>query len=156
MRDATSRMTERFGHNRNIRAGRHRAAREEETMTPAVIDEGPELSAESFSAKRRQILEGARRVFLGAGFDAASMGEIAREAKVSKGTLYVYFDSKEALFAALIEQTKRDTAERMGELDPDDPDIAGVLVAHGTQLIEKLASPEHVAMVRMVIGAAEK
>ena len=40
------------------------------------------------------------------------MGEIAREAKVSKGTLYVYFDSKEALFAALIEESKRETAER--------------------------------------------
>ena len=78
-------------------------------MTPAVIDEGPELSAESFSAKRRQILEGARRVFLGSGFDAASMGEIARAAKVSKGTLYVYFDSKEALFTAWVSQSRGDT-----------------------------------------------
>ena len=40
------------------------------------------------------------------------MGEIAREARVSKGTLYVYFDSKEALFAALIDESKRETAER--------------------------------------------
>ncbi len=31
-------------------------------------------------------------MFLAQGFDAASMGEIAREAGVSKGTLYVYFD----------------------------------------------------------------
>jgi AcrR family transcriptional regulator len=37
--------------------------------------------------KRRQILDGARRVFLGAGFDGASMGEIAKVAGVSKGTL---------------------------------------------------------------------
>ena len=47
------------------------------------------------------------------------MGEIAREAKVSKGTLYVYFDSKEALFAALIDESKRATAER--KLAPSTP-----------------------------------
>ena len=50
------------------------------------------------SAKRRQIIDGARQVFLAQGFDGASMGEIARTAGVSKGTLYVYFASKEDLF----------------------------------------------------------
>jgi AcrR family transcriptional regulator len=39
-------------------------------------------------------MNGAREVFLAQGFDAASMGEIARKAGVSKGTLYFYFDSK--------------------------------------------------------------
>jgi len=48
--------------------------------------------------KIRQILDGARRVFLADGFDGASMNDIARVAGVSKGTLYVYFQSKEALF----------------------------------------------------------
>ena len=84
------------------------------------------------------------------------MGEIAREAKVSKGTLYVYFDSKEALFAALIEESKRETAERALVLDPDDPDVATALTAFAIGLIEKLAAPEHVAVVRMVIGIADR
>ena len=39
--------------------------------------------------KRQQILDGARKLFLAEGFDAASMGDIARSAGVSKGTLYV-------------------------------------------------------------------
>jgi AcrR family transcriptional regulator len=122
----------------------------------------PSVDAESVaeappeSAKRRQILDGARRVFFAEGFDAASMGEIARDAGVSKGTLYVYFDSKEALFAALIADTKRAAAERMVELDPDAPDMTAMLVAHCTALIDKLSEPEHVAMVRMVIGVSEK
>lgn len=42
-------------------------------------------------AKRRQILDGAKRVFMRMGFDAASMNDVTREAGVSKGTLYVYF-----------------------------------------------------------------
>src|SRR5260370_7219755 len=65
------------------------------------------------SAKRRQIMEGARTVFLADGFDGASMNDIARVAGVSKGTLYVYFESKEQLFKALIPEELRKHAERL-------------------------------------------
>ena len=58
-------------------------------------------------AKRRQIIEGARRVFIEMGFDAASMNDITRDAGVSKGTIYVYFANKEELFEALIEDERR-------------------------------------------------
>lgn len=114
------------------------------------------ITPEPESAKRRQILDGARRAFIGRGFDAASMGEIAREAGVSKGTLYVYFDSKETLFAALIEEAKGDTAENSLRLDHDDPDIAGTLADFGLRLLRRLAMPDHIALVRMVIGAGDK
>src|SRR3954469_3881039 len=56
------------------------------------------------SSKRRQILDGARKLFLDLGFDAASKGEIARASGVSKGTLYVYFADKNHLFEAIVEQ----------------------------------------------------
>jgi len=108
------------------------------------------------SAKRTQILEGARRVFFARGFDAASMGEIAREAKVSKGTLYVYFDSKEALFAALIAESKRDTAEQLLELDPDAEDVRTALEDFARRMLRRVVRPEHVALVRVVIGASDK
>jgi len=54
-----------------------------------VVLTARQTTAYAESAKRRQILLGARSMFLREGFDAASMGDIAREAKVSKGTLYV-------------------------------------------------------------------
>jgi hypothetical protein len=47
-------------------------------------------------AKRDQILDGAKRCFLRLGFENASMNEITAEAGVSKGTIYVYFQNKEA------------------------------------------------------------
>lgn len=120
---------------------------------------GVEAGAES--AKRLQILDGARRVFLSAGFAAASMGEIAREAKVSKGTLYVYFDSKEALFAALIADAKSETSERLLSVDTDlaearDTDVELFLTTLSIGLMEKFRTPKHIAMVRMVMGAADK
>jgi AcrR family transcriptional regulator len=106
--------------------------------------------------KRRQILDGARTVFLSAGFDGASMGEIARAAGVSKGTLYVYFDSKEALFEALTIQEKTSLAEALFTLDADDPDVPDVLRRLGASFLTEMCRPEHVSLVRMVIGASEK
>jgi AcrR family transcriptional regulator len=123
-------------------------------MNPAP--DVPDSVVPADSTKRRQILGGARRCFMASGFDAASMGEIAREAKVSKGTLYVYFDSKEALFEALIEEKKRDSAERLETLDHMTGPVDAVLRAFGTKLILALANPDHVALVRLVIGASEK
>src|SRR5687768_13872518 len=57
-------------------------------------------------AKRKQIMEGATRVFMKLGFEAASMNDITREAGVSKGTIYVYFQNKEELFVAMVEQER--------------------------------------------------
>jgi len=48
--------------------------------------------------KVTQVLEGARTVFLRDGFEGASVDEIAREAGVSKATLYSYFPDKRLLF----------------------------------------------------------
>lgn len=64
------------------------------------------LRARSDEAKdeRRQALLGAALdEFFEKGFTATRMDDIARRAKLSKGTLYLYFDSKEAMFRSLIE-----------------------------------------------------
>src|SRR5919197_1253535 len=89
-------------------------------------------------AKREQILQGARRVFLAQGFDAASMGEIARAAGVSKGTLYVYFKDKEDLFEAIVHGECRAQAEDVFKLDPNDHDVAAVLARLGVDFANYL------------------
>jgi AcrR family transcriptional regulator len=50
-----------------------------------------------------QVIEGAKAVFLREGFEGASVDEIARDAGVSKATLYSYFPDKQHLFLAVIE-----------------------------------------------------
>ena len=104
----------------------------------------------------RQILEGARRVFLADGFDGASMNDVARVAGVSKGTLYVYFPSKQALFEALINEEHRRTAERLSMFDEAEPDVALVLNRFGNALMNFMLMPEHIALVRTVTAAAAK
>src|SRR5271167_4219108 len=87
------------------------------------------------NAKRRQIVEGARSIFLANGFDAASMNDIARTAGVSKGTLYVYFTNKEQLFEAIVHEECLVHAEGVFDLDPADHDVAGILTRLGTAYI---------------------
>ncbi|MBU6452199.1 MAG: TetR/AcrR family transcriptional regulator [Cyanobacteria bacterium REEB67] len=55
-------------------------------------------------AKREAILKAARMVFLRDGYDESRMSVIAAEASVAPGTLYLYFDSKEALASSIGEQ----------------------------------------------------
>lgn len=106
--------------------------------------------------KRNQILTGAREVFLERGFDAASMGDIARAAGVSKGTLYVYFQNKEDLFAALVSSECNETAERMFVLDHSEPDVEKVLTTLGHSFIAAMVRPEHMATLRTVIAIGSK
>src|SRR5262249_61154817 len=76
------------------------------------------VAGEEESAKRRQILDGGRKVFMDLGFDGSSMGEIARAAQVSKGTLYVYFADKCALFEAILEQEALQHGQVVFNFDP--------------------------------------
>jgi AcrR family transcriptional regulator len=51
--------------------------------------------------RRQQIIIAAKRVFSGKGFNKATMEDIAKEAELSPGTLYLYFKNKEELYASL-------------------------------------------------------
>jgi AcrR family transcriptional regulator len=118
--------------------------------------ERSELPADQDNAKRRQIIEGARQVFMTQGFDAASMNEIARAAGVSKGTLYVYFQNKEQLFEAIVGHECREQGERIFALDPEDHDIEGVLTRLGLAFVEFLCRPARAPKLRTVIAIAER
>lgn len=104
-------------------------------MSDALVLDHPAETTED-SAKRRQIVEGARKVFLDRGFDAASMGDIAKGAGVSKGTLYVYFKNKEELFGAIVQQECCTHAEGAFLIDDNDRDVEAVLTRIGTEFNE--------------------
>lgn len=131
------------------------AARDAQVMDVQLVD-GASVDAPDGSAKRRQIMEGARTVFLASGFDGASMNDVARVSGVSKGTLYVYFESKEQLFEALIRDERRQQAERLTDLSLESNDVRGVLFNFGCRLIEMMSRPDTLAHVRTVIAASAK
>jgi AcrR family transcriptional regulator len=112
-------------------------------------------AAEEDSSKRRQILDGASKVFMDLGFDGASMGEIARAAGVSKGTLYVYFADKYRLFEAIVEEEVLDQQKVAFNFDPG-RDAATTLREFGQAYIELLCRPRGGSAVRTVMAIAER
>ncbi|MBI4815419.1 MAG: TetR/AcrR family transcriptional regulator [Deltaproteobacteria bacterium] len=64
--------------------------------------------ARQVKRQRRDIVDAAARAFLGAGYAATTMRAIAQEAGFTASSLYSYFESKEAIFAALMERVAED------------------------------------------------
>jgi AcrR family transcriptional regulator len=108
------------------------------------------------SAKRRQIVDGARAVFLAQGFDAASMNDIARAAGVSKGTLYVYFKDKEQLFEAIVQAECSSQAEGAFDFDADDHDVGAALTRCGIGFANFVCRAEKASALRTVIAIADR
>src|SRR5580658_6894247 len=122
----------------------------------AALERATAAPADDDSAKRRQIVDGARDVFLAQGFDAASMNDIARAAGVSKGTLYVYFKHKEELFEAIVERECDAQAEGIFDFNPNDHDVEAVLKRLGVAYVKFLCRPEKAQAIRTVIAIAER
>ena len=113
------------------------------------------LVADEDSSKRRQILDGAHKLFLDLGFDAASMGEIARAAGVSKGTLYVYFADKNRLFEAILEDEALEQGKVAFNFDSSrDPET--MLAEFGRAYVALLCRPGGGSWIRTVMAIAER
>lgn len=79
-------------------------------------------------ARRQAILTAALAVFAEHGFEAARLDDVAARAGVAKGTLYLYFAHKEALFEALIRSAISPVMERFAKLAaaPDLPPLRAI------------------------------
>jgi AcrR family transcriptional regulator len=106
--------------------------------------------------KRDQILSGAHRIFSRMGYDAASMNDITREAQVSKGTIYVYFNSKEDLFEALIERERAVLFAGVESALDVPGTLADKLHALASAIIRVLCSDTVIRAHRIVIGVSER
>ncbi len=92
----------------------------------------PKLKPDVQQARREHILDGAEKCFARSGFHRTTIQDICREAGVSPGALYVYFDSKEALIAGISERDRAEFAERLSALS-DAPDFMSALRQLGEQ-----------------------
>jgi TetR/AcrR family transcriptional regulator, mexJK operon transcriptional repressor len=109
-------------------------------------------------AKRDQILSGARRVFLRDGFAAASTDAIAAEARVSKRTIYVYYPSKEELFADVmrkltIENPQTRALETIEEMSPgSEGELRRDLLELAEKIVTTMMQPDYLALLRTTIA----
>jgi AcrR family transcriptional regulator len=108
------------------------------------------------ATRRLDILKIAAEVFLESGYEAGAMSEIARRLGGSKGTLYSYFPSKQALFAAVVQEgAARHGREIFGGIS-DSGDLAFDLAQVGRALLTGVTSDAYLALRRAVIAEAGK
>lgn len=122
-------------------------------MTRPETDTLPPPAAAS--RKPDQILKAAHTVFLEQGYGAASMDAIAREAGVSKATLYAHFASKQELFAAIISSACR-VFERLAAMSPPPEDLRAALMEAGGTLMRFILHPDVNKVYRSVVAEASR
>lgn len=90
--------------------------------------------------------------FLAVGFEGTRMLDVARDAGVAKGTLYLYFDTKEALFEGVLTQLLGETVARMHLQQPaaDEPTSA-FLIRALTPLLTDAKAPLRLALFRLIL-----
>jgi AcrR family transcriptional regulator len=86
--------------------------------------------------RRRQILDAAKQVFADAGYHGASINAIIERAQIARGTFYLYFESKAAVFDSILDQAMADLRGRLRRIDVSDPSAPPPQV----QLREQVAS----------------
>ena len=115
-------------------------------MATIDLTESPPIS------KAESILAAAKRSFLGAGFGAVSMDAIAREAGVSKATVYAHFAGKEELFGAVIGRECEHYFARFSVRQLDPRDVRTSLMVLGRRFLELLLSPDALALHRIILA----
>lgn len=107
---------------------------------------------EEVGGKGEAVLAAAERAFLAAGFGAVTMDAIAREAGVSKATVYAHYAGKEELFGAVVAHLseRRFHGFSVEALDPGD--IEASLTTIAARFLDLILSPEAIALNRVIIG----
>jgi AcrR family transcriptional regulator len=105
-------------------------------------------------ARPTEIVAAARAVFLENGFASAKVDEIARRAGVSKGTVYLYFPTKEALFEETVRADFLPLMERLTTLVMADEDMPAIdqLRLVGETMYREIAGSDRRLITHLVIS----
>jgi AcrR family transcriptional regulator len=110
-------------------------------------------SHEKSAQTRSKIIAASLTVFATSGFEQARMSEIAEKAGIAKGTLYIYFPTKEALFEATFTDIVRGMMQSLTtpELGPTETVKAFILRAIAPALLG-LNDPRRAAVFRLILA----
>lgn len=116
----------------------------------------PKVSQAYLDARRRQILEAARRCFARKGFHQTSMQDLFAEARLSSGAVYRYFSSKDDMILAIVDENMRDVMGLIHSLaaDPHRQGLGEALASLLDEIREKHAGDDLGAMAVLVWSEA--
>jgi TetR/AcrR family transcriptional regulator, mexJK operon transcriptional repressor len=121
-------------------------------MSSALAAENLAPSAGRRPEKTEAILEAAGQLFREHGYGAVSMDQIAREAGVSKATVYAHFESKDRLFAAMVHNACRVYAEGLMPAVTEMEDVREALTQICREIERFLLAPKTLGIYRVIIA----
>lgn len=104
--------------------------------------------------RREAIIGVAHAYFLEHGYAATTMSGIAATIGGSKATLWNYFPSKEALFGAVLDRATTHFRERIVSVLVPEADLETTLRSFCRHFLEKVTSPESIALHRLIVAEA--
>ena len=117
----------------------------------------PEAPPRLPGPKHTAIVAAAARLFMEHGYGNVSMDAVARDAGVSKATLYAHFTSKDRLFASIVGGKCGDVSPVEGAFDePEQGGVETALAAIGMRLLRFLLAPEVQGILRIVIAESAR
>lgn len=105
-------------------------------------------------ARREQILTAARRVFGTKGYHHTSIADVISAARISRGTFYLYFDSKDALFRELLDGFVVRLMDAVEVVRPEEGDAAARLYDNLRRVVDLLFENRYltILLLREAIG----
>src|SRR5690242_13219519 len=121
-------------------AGRRRPARK-----------APKNRAEQSEARRQAIVTAALEEFCARGFAATRLDDVAARAKVAKGTIYLHFDDKEALFREIVATMLVPLVAVLEEAPPPDVPVRAVVGHFFEVFVQEIYSTQRRNVLRLVM-----
>lgn len=110
----------------------------------------------SVEVRKQQILAAAARCARRSGFHGASMADIAQAAHMSVGQIYRYFENKEAIIAAIVDQDVQDMRERFAELEESGVSLTEAIIAKADESLAWNYDPARAALRLEVFAEAAR
>lgn len=115
---------------------------------------GGRPKAQDVAEREARLIAAALQTFLAKGYGAASMNEVARAARVSKGTLWARFPTKADLFRAIIEDQIQKSYVRFRHAGPRPRTLDAMLKAFAERALQDSLSAEIIALNRLIYSEA--
>src|SRR6201997_4820722 len=113
---------------------------------------GPLSRAERAAERRQAIVDAALDEFIARGFTATRLDDVAKRAGVAKGTIYLHFKDKEALFEELVRTAIVPVVQRITTPPPALGSIRDALEGFANTFIQEVANTRRADIIRLIVA----
>jgi AcrR family transcriptional regulator len=129
------------------------SAKARKPASPPAAPPGPPSSRAARALQRRQaIIEAAMDEFIARGYAATRLDDVAKRAGVAKGTIYLHFEDKEALFQELVRTALVPLIDRLAAPPPEGGSVRAALEGFAQTFAQEVISTRRGDIVRLIVA----